>query len=67
MFHVHFKHGEAAGVHSKKSLLLAIEHACDLIDSGAEVSGIEGEGGLGGLNAEMIKLKCAERKARTPK
>ena len=64
MWYIHYKMRGVAGVHSVNNRQVAIEQACDLLDAGAEVSGIEHRDGLIGISADTIRLHWAERKAK---
>ena len=56
---VHYKTGGVPNLCWVRTLPLAVSHACELLDLGADVSEIEGSGGLRGMNASEIRLACA--------
>jgi hypothetical protein len=62
MWYIHYKMRGVAGVHSANERELAIAKAYDLLDLGAEISGIEHKKGLEGITIETVRLLCAERK-----
>ena len=64
MWRIHYTSGATGGLRSVGTLPLAISAACELLDQGADVSTIEGDGGLEGIGAEEIRLICARRKAK---
>jgi hypothetical protein len=61
MWYVHYNLKGVAGLIAVSTLPLSIKKACELISRGAEVTQIDGSGGLKGLNAAEIKTRCAER------
>jgi hypothetical protein len=64
MWYIHYKTHGVAGMHSANNREFAIAKACDLLDLGAEISGIEHQDGLKGMTADTVKRLCAERKLR---
>lgn len=64
MWSIHYKTGATGDLRSVSTLPLAISAACELLDQGADVSAIEGDGGLKGMGADEIRLICAKRKAK---
>ena len=61
MWHIHYRLRGAVGLRSVSTLPTAMRDAFTLIGQGADVSQIEGEGGLVGPNAAEIKLAYAAR------
>jgi hypothetical protein len=61
---IHYHHGGVAGLRSVGTLQLAVKEACVLLDGGAEIGGIEGDGGLKGMGADEIMRLYAARKAK---
>jgi hypothetical protein len=62
MWFLHYRTGEVEGLRAVSTLPLAVKHACELLERGVEVGGIEGSGGLKGISADEIRAAYTERK-----
>jgi hypothetical protein len=63
---IRFRQEGSSGLALVNSLSLAVAKACELIAQGAEVSEIEGPGGLKIMGADEIKRVQAVRGAKSP-
>lgn len=64
IWNIHYKKAGVAGYRAVSTLPLAIKAACALLDEGAEVSEVASSGGRKGIEADELRLICAERKAK---